>query len=122
MDFWKPDLIDVVENKSFPKYVAAPFERWIQGFNYGRGLWYYDSNERLFRFAKLSAHRWEDELGGDYEGYSKRWRTLQLIVSCPLDNLLFRTDQRTDNILAYHHWPRCARGVIYIDTPDRMKF
>ena len=114
--FWKPDLIDVVEGRPFPKYVAAPFERWIQGFNKGKGLWYFDTKTELFRFARLEAHRWEDE-EGDYEGYSKRWRTLELIVSCKADELLFKTEQRNDYTAAYHHWPRCVRGVIYIDTP-----
>ena len=111
--FWKPDLVVTVESRPYPKYVAAPFERWIQGFNYGKGLWYFDPKNNSFRWAKLSAHKWEEE-GGDYEGYSKRWRTLQLIVSCDVDSFLFKTDQRHESNLAYHKWPRCSRGVIYI--------
>ena len=122
--FWKPNLIETVETRAYPKYVAAPFERWIQGFNMGtglgRGLWYFDPKTQLFRFARLEAHRWEEERG-DYEGYSKRWRTLELIVSCKVDELLFTTDHREDQTLAYHHWPRCALGVIYFRNPIGLK-
>ena len=51
-----------------------------------------------------SPDRWEEERG-DYEGYSKKWRTLELIVSCKADELLFTTDHREDQTLAYHLRP-----------------
>ena len=115
---WKPHLQEIIESKAYPKYVAAPYERWIQGFNNGKGLWYYDPKTDHFRWARLNPYRWEEEhvdRTHRYEGYSKRWRELELVVSAHSDNLLFMTQQRNAYETSHYKWPKCSRGVIYID-------
>jgi hypothetical protein len=134
LSIWKDGLY-LEDNSQVEKYSAPPFERWIQGFNHGNGLWYFDPKIDLFRWARVDAcwltgtkegewipgerdsyGEWSDgyyERGEEYTYQSKRWRTLKLLWSCPAENLMFAAKQRKEATLSYHHWPKCSRGVVY---------
>jgi competence protein CoiA len=131
ISIWK-NKIQLDSSDVMERYVAPPYERWIQGFNIGKGLWYFDPKIDLFRWARLSTcwlyqeeREWYNEYGEEQyapasEYHSKRWRTLTLMWACSADELMFNIKFRAGKVLSYYHWPRCMRGVIYNEDAIRV--
>jgi competence CoiA-like predicted nuclease len=117
LSVWRKDMV-LDKRQEIDRYSAPPYEKWIQGFNYGTGLWYFDPENDLFRQAKLETcwlttkdSEWYED--GEYQYSpsrtypSKRWRTLKLIQSCQADDLLFDLKYRKASTLSHHRWPEC---------------
>ncbi|SED73817.1 Competence protein CoiA-like family protein [Rhizobiales bacterium GAS191] len=131
---WKPERLKKVDHQPFPRYSVPQFEHWVQGFNLGHGLWYFDHKAVEFRYAKLTDYwLWADDAaegwdgryhatGDSYQYISKRWRTFEHVMSCKPDDLQFRVQKRFGHTQDKYRWPECARGVICIDNVLGLQF
>lgn len=99
------------------RFSAPPHVRWINGLNYGKGVWFYDPSTEFLWRGKLSDYmlaydggEWRDEGGDEHsadggEYRSKRWKTLRMTGPFRADELEVTVKPRADKELGNYRWP-----------------
>lgn len=110
------------------KYTAKPFVRWINGFNFGKGMWMYHAGSNHLWEASLRPHQlWversgyfdetgEEKSSGGYYRESKRWKTLTLRGPHNIGDLRIATSHRPAETLSMYNWPE---GMVANFVPSR---
>lgn len=130
---WIPFLKDVVWKDGEPRhggwfverYSPRPFERWVHGFNGKHGLWMYDPAKKEFWLGRMAGHQiyveettWyseggEENYGGGFNRWSKRYKELTLEGPHKADKLLIKVEARKAFATKDYTWPagRIARLI-----------
>jgi competence protein CoiA len=102
-----------------PRYSPRDFERWVHGFNGKEGMWMYDPSHKAFWLGRLAVHRtyveesrWyseggEENHGGGYWKYSKRYRELTLEGPYDAGTLRIEVKERRAFSSNGYNWPGC---------------
>ncbi len=106
------------------RYSAKPWERWVNGYNFG-SIWYFDPRNCMMWRGKLEAHEiyveqseWYDQNGteqsaGGYPRYSRRWRELTLWGPYTLGKLRIKKFHRVKKTIGNHVYPE-SQGAKFI--------
>lgn len=122
---WIPFLRNAVWKDGEPRaggwlvkrYSPRPFERWVHGFNGKHGMWMYDPIKQDFWLGHMTGHQiyipettWyseggEENSGGGFYRWSKRYKQLSLAGPYKIENLLIRAEPRTEFATKDYDWP-----------------
>lgn len=131
---WIPFLKDAVWKKGEPRhggwfverYSPRPFERWVHGLNGNHGMWMYDPARKEFWLGHMERHQiyveettWhseggEENYGGGFYRYSKRYKQLTLEGPYKADKLLIEFEARRAFVTKDYRWPA---GLVARLTP-----
>ncbi|MBB3965115.1 competence protein CoiA [Rhizobium metallidurans] len=88
------------------RYSPRPFERWVHGFGGKHGMWMYDPAKKEFWLGRMAGHQtyveeksWyseggEENYGGGFHRWSKRYKELTLTGPHKADELLIKIETR----------------------------
>jgi hypothetical protein len=108
------------------RYSAPPFERWVHGFSQKHGMWMYDPAKKEFWLGRLAGHQvyvpettyysegGEENYGGGFHRWSKRYRELSLEGPHQIDRLMIKTTSRKAFATKDYSWPT---GLLAFLTP-----
>ena len=94
----------------------------MHGFNGKNGMWMYDPNEKAFWLGRLAGHRtyveessWfseggEENYGGCYWKYSKRYKELTLEGPFKIEDLRIKTAYQRAFATRKYRWPAGRRA------------
>lgn len=131
---WIPFLRDSVWKDGEPRhgdwfvkrYSPRPFERWAHGLNGKHGMWMYDPAKKEFWLGRMEGHQiyveessWyseggEENYGGGFHRWSKRYKELTLQGPHEVDKLLIKVEARRAFSAKGYNWPA---GIIAHLTP-----
>ncbi|WP_143732999.1 hypothetical protein [Pontibaca methylaminivorans] len=99
------------------RYSPRTFERWVHGFNGKSGMWMYDPKDKAFWLGRLAGHqtyveemtwyseRGEENYGGGFWKYSKRFKELTLKGPYRAEDLLIKVSSRRAFSTSGYNWP-----------------
>lgn len=99
------------------RYAPRPFEKWVHGFNGKNGMWMYDPTQKKLWLGKLEGHQtyvdetsWyseggDENYGGGFHKWSKRYRKLTLHGPHEPDKLLVKVTFRNAYSTKDYSWP-----------------
>jgi len=99
------------------RYSPRMFEKWVHGFNGKLGMWMYDQADKKFWLGRLASHRYyveetswfseggQENYGGGYNRFSKRYKELYLEGPYAAENLLIKIEARKAYATEHYSWP-----------------
>lgn len=99
------------------RYSPRTFERWVHSFNGKNGMWMYDPKDKAFWLGRLTGHQtyveettWyseggEENYGGGFWKYSKRFKELTLEGPYGAEDLLIKVSSRRAFSASGYNWP-----------------
>jgi DNA-directed RNA polymerase subunit RPC12/RpoP len=99
------------------RYSPRPFEKWVHGLNRKQGMWMYDPAGQELWLGQMTGHKlyveestWyseggEENTGGGFSRWSKRYKQLTLVGPYKVDQLLVVVDHRSAYSAKGYNWP-----------------